>query len=368
MIATLLGMSARHLWRDRSALLLSFVLPLVFFSLTAVAFRDGGGRREQPLAVAVVDLAAAQRTAPLLERLDDDPTVALYPLVSGDGANAVSAFAAGTRAIDAQSAAGALVLEPGADGADLRVTLLVAEGDALAEATLGRAVGEAVSGRSPPREGFALQTVARTTRPADLAVRGALAGLLVVFLLFTATGASGWLIEEETQGTLSLLLTTRAGLARILGAQWLFLVALGGAQAALMIAWATVGFGLRWVGFAPLARVTLAVLATAGATAAFGLLLASLARTRAQLGAASTIAILVLSALGGSFVPQPALPETMRTIGLFVPTTWAVAGVWQALDVGAPVKGVLTAAAILVAFTAAFLGVATANARRRTVI
>jgi ABC-2 type transport system permease protein len=219
----------------------------------------------------------------------------------------------------------------------------------------------------PTQEGFALRSVARAPAPSDLGVRGALAGLLVVFLLFTATGASGWLIEEENQGTFSLLLTTRAGVGRILGAQWLFLALLGALQAALMIAWATLAFGLRWGGAAQLVTVSIVVVATTAATSAFGLLLASLVRTRAQLGAASTISILLLSALGGSFVPQAALPETLRTAGLLNPTTWAVAGLWQALDPGQAIASILPTTAALCGFTALFLTVATASARRRAV-
>jgi ABC-type multidrug transport system permease subunit len=38
------------------------------------------------------------------------------------------------------------------------------------------------------------------------------------------------------------------------------------------------------------------------------------------------IAILLLSALGGSFVPRVAMPQAMQTVGLIAPTTWAVGG------------------------------------------
>jgi ABC-2 type transport system permease protein len=365
-IATLIAMSARHLARDRSALLLSFVLPLAFFSVSALAFRGIGSRGSGPLPIAVFDLAGSS-SGPFLTRLAADPTVTFRLDPAADCADEACALRRGTQAIESGGAAGALLLGSITTDPALPITLLVAEGDELAARALGRAVAEAVSGRMPTREGFALRSVARAPSASDLGVRGALAGLLVVFLLFTATGASGWLIEEENQGTFSLLLTTRAGVGRILGAQWLFLVLLGALQGALMMAWATLAFGLRWGSAAQLVTVSIVVVATTAATSAFGLLLASLVRTRAQLAAASTIAILLLSALGGSFVPQAALPETLRTAGLLNPTTWAVSGLWQALDTGQAATSILPNTAALCGFTALFLTVATASARRRVV-
>jgi ABC-2 type transport system permease protein len=194
-----------------------------------------------------------------------------------------------------------------------------------------------------------------------------LSGLLVVFLLFTAAGASGWLIEEEQQATLSLLLTTRAGLGRILGSQWLFLLSLGSLQAALMVLWATLVFGLAWTGPLQILRVIVVAVATAATTAAFGLLLAALVRTRAQLGATSMIAILLLSALGGSFVPRVAMPQAMQTVGLMAPTTWAVGGLWRALDPETGLTAVVPASAVLAGSAALFLAMAARLTRRRIV-
>ena len=53
-----------------------------------------------------------------------------------------------------------------------------------------------------------------------------------------------------------------------------------------------------------------------GAAAALGLVLATLARTRAQLSGFSTILILTMSALGGSMFPRFLMSETMQRIGL----------------------------------------------------
>ena len=55
---------------------------------------------------------------------------------------------------------------------------------------------------------------------------------------------------------------------------------------------------------------------TAAAAAAFGLVLATSGRTRAQLSGLSTIVILTMSALGGSMFPRFLMSETMQKFGL----------------------------------------------------
>jgi ABC-2 type transport system permease protein len=56
---------------------------------------------------------------------------------------------------------------------------------------------------------------------------------------------------------------------------------------------------------------------TAMAAAAFGILIASLCRTRGQLDGMSTVVILIMSALGGSMVPRFVMPDFMKEVGLF---------------------------------------------------
>lgn len=371
MILALFAASARHLARDRASLLLSFLLPLAFFSVTALAF-TGGGRSAAPripVYAADVDRSAASRA--LLEALAQDPTLALWV----DPRPCPDPRCASERAAEAIASAQAwvgIVIQAGfGSGSPVErsrpLELIVLEDGPGAARIAERALESALGPRMNPP--FAVRSLrAQQATAAQRAARGALSGLLVVFLLFSAAGASGWLIEEEQQGTLSLLLTTRAGLGRILGAQWLFLLALGSLQSLAMIAWAAAAFGLELGGAARLGRVAAVVTATAAATAAFGLLLAAAARTRSQLGAASTLAILLLGAIGGSFVPQQALPETIRTLGLASPTTWAVAGLWQALADGGSLGSLLPPVTALGGFAALFFAAAYFAAHRRVVL
>ena len=55
---------------------------------------------------------------------------------------------------------------------------------------------------------------------------------------------------------------------------------------------------------------------TAAAAASFGLVLATAARTRAQLSGMATIIILIMSSVGGSMFPRFLMSDTMQKMGL----------------------------------------------------
>ncbi len=65
---------------------------------------------------------------------------------------------------------------------------------------------------------------------------------------------------------------------------------------------------------------------TSFAVASFGMLLASLARTRGQLAAFSTLIILTMSALGGSMFPKFLMSDAMLRVGYFTFNSWAISG------------------------------------------
>ena len=60
--------------------------------------------------------------------------------------------------------------------------------------------------------------------------------------------------------------------------------------------------------------------------AAFGILLASVCSTRAQLGVLATLVILVMSSIGGSMFPRFLMPEAMQKAGLLTINAWAIDG------------------------------------------
>ncbi len=127
------------------------------------------------------------------------------------------------------------------------------------------------------------------------------AGFGVMFLLFSAAGAGGALIEEAESGTLDRILSTKVDMTRLLLGKLLYLATIAVAQLTLMFVWGALVFGVDLWNHIP--GFVVMTVATALACSTFGLMLAALSRSRMQLVAISNLAILLMSALGGSHVP-----------------------------------------------------------------
>jgi ABC-2 type transport system permease protein len=123
-----------------------------------------------------------------------------------------------------------------------------------------------------------------------------------------------------------------------------------------------VAFGLPL--FSHLPGFAVMTLFTAAAAAALGLVLASLARSRAQLSGFSTILILTMSALGGSMFPRFLMSEGMQKVGLLTFNAWALDGYLKVFWRQAPIWQLWPQLLVLVTLTGGFLSLARLLARR----
>lgn len=177
------------------------------------------------------------------------------------------------------------------------------------------------------------------------------AAIGVMFLLFTASGSAGALLDEAESGTIDRVLSSRITMTSLLGGKLVFNTLLAFTQLTVMFLWAWSVFHLDF--FSHIPGFVVMGLSTALAVAAFGLLLASICHTRAQLGALSTLIILVMSSIGGSMFPRFLMPPAMQKAGLFTINAWAIDGFtkvfWRDLPVTAlwPQVSVLLAAAVV---------------------
>ena len=188
------------------------------------------------------------------------------------------------------------------------------------------------------------------------------AGVGVMFLLFSVTGNSGALLDEVDSGTLDRVLSTRVGMTGLLAGKWLFLTLVGLSQLTVMFLWGRVAFGLDL--FHHLPGFFVMTIFTAGAAAGFGLMLATLARTRAQLSGMSTIIILTMSSLGGSMFPRFLMSETMQKIGLLTFNAWALDGYLKVFWRNAAVWQLWPQVLVLAGLAAVFMTLARTFARR----
>ena len=420
-MGTLLRIGLINLRRDRVAQALTFVLPIVFFSIFATVF---GGQRDASTArirIAVVDedhsevstrlveglrmekslrarlTADESGTGPSLDRAaaerlvhgGDVPVAVVIPKGLGE-AFSQNGFAGGGPPIQllsdvsdpiapqmvlgllqkvAMTAAPDLLMQGGMRQFEAHAGALSPQQKAAVDAWLPRlkaqtqSGGAAGTGTGGMPIGVEVVDVMRTNDQRGSLVSFYAAGVGVMFLLFSSVGAAGGaLLDEADSGTLERLLSTNLGMTGVLTGKWIFLALVGFAQLTVMFVWGQIVFGLPLLTHIP--GFIVMTLVTAAAAAALAIALATIARTRAQLSGFSTILILTMSALGGSMFPRFLMSENMQKAGLLTFNAWALDGYLKVFWRNAALWELWPQVAVLVALTLVFLAGARILARR----
>ena len=146
------------------------------------------------------------------------------------------------------------------------------------------------------------------------------------------------------------------------GGKWLFTALTGMAQLTVMFIWGAVVFGLPLMSHLP--GFAVMTVFTAAAAAGFGLLLATVSKTRAQLSGLSTIIILAMSAVGGSMFPRFLMSEGMQKMGLATFNAWALDGYIKVFWREAPIIDLWPQLLVLTILCGVFLTGARLAARR----
>jgi ABC-2 type transport system permease protein len=188
------------------------------------------------------------------------------------------------------------------------------------------------------------------------------AAIGVMFLLFTASGSAGALLDEAESGTLERVLSTRVTMTKLMAGKLVFNTLLAFVQLVAMFLWGWAVFKLDF--FSHLPGFAVMGICTAFAVAAFGMLLASACQTRAQLGALSTLVILIMSSIGGSMFPRFLMPESMQKAGLLTINAWAIDGFTKVFWRDLPVKELWPQVTVLLAVGVGLFAIARRVARR----
>lgn len=419
---TLLRVGWTNLSRDRVAQALTFLLPIIFFSIFAMVFGRQGDPQTAHIRVAIVDedhselsrrmIADLQRekglrvrtsvddggpeldraAAERLVRNGDVPVAVVMPSGLGE-AMVKSGFGAApsiTLLADpsdpvapnmvggllqkvTMTSAPDLMLQGGIRQLETYGGQLTPQQRAAVDAWLptlkpqasGGATGSGQAGGQSAAMGANVQIVdvMRSGRQAGSLISFYAAGIGVMFLLFSTVGAAGGvLLDEVESGTFERLLSTNIGMTGILVAKWTFLALVGFAQLCVMFLWGTIAFGLPLFSHLPGFFVMTAV--TTAAAAALALMLATVARSRAQLSGFSTILILTMSALGGSMFPRFLMSEGMQKVGLVTFNAWALDGYLKVFWRDAPIWQLWPQVAVLLGLAAVFFGAARLFARK----
>lgn len=373
MVWTILQVSFRRLKNNRSELLLTFLVPILFFSIFALIFGSRGtsGASIPRIKVALADRAdsvISRRAIELLReqnslRITDAHSALMHAdSVQKDLAQLIDPDVAQELVRRGSISAAVIFSEPASQGAFPEIQLLSDSYDQVSGQVLSalvqksvmtafseeqrKAVPTGVPNGAPTGvqaagfrlgEATALPPVASFVEPPSIQCVDVLggkktnpviamyaAGIAVMFLLFSATTASGSLLEERENSTLDRLLCSRLSMDQLLLGKWSYLTIVGILQMVLMFSWGSLVFGIDLVNH--LEGFIAMTLVTAGASSSFALLLASFCKSRTQLSWVSTIVILSMSALGGSMVPRYLMSESMQRAGMLTFNAWALEG------------------------------------------
>ena len=170
-------------------------------------------------------------------------------------------------------------------------------------------------------------------------------GWAMMFLLFSLTGAATSLFEEKQEGTLKRLLCMPLNRSHILWSKYIYTMLLGMVQLFVLFVFSWVLFKVDV--FSNLFNLFIVIFASSAAAVSFGMLITSLAKTINQANGISTLVILVMSAIGGSWFPVTLLPEWMQTISRGTLTYWSVEAFLQVLWRQSNFAGIANHVAIL---------------------
>ena len=412
--------------RDRASLALSFILPIAFFSLFAVIF--GGQHNSTPkIKVIVVDEDQSQASRSLVQGLQRESSlVVMTKPVSKDKIEQPD-YTSGTAeaAVKAGDVPVALIIPsgfgqnpiafgPGASGTAIQ--LLNDSSDMIAPQMVAgllqkaamtsmpasmaeqgmKLTGQYIGGLTADQQkrmdanldflrkrdaardseggssagsgqngGGMIQVNARAVvgeNKRNPIVSFYAASIGVMFLLFTASGSAGALLDEADSGTLDRVLSSRVTMTKLLAGKLVYNTLLAFTQLIVMFLWGWAVFKLDF--FSHLPGFAVMGLCTAFAVAAFGMLLASACHTRAQLGALSTLLILMMSAIGGSMFPRFLMPEAIQKAGLFTINGWAIDGFTKVFWRDLPVQDLWQQVSVLLAVGIVLFLVARRIARR----
>ena len=376
------GKDLRQRLRDRSAILMALVLPLVLAFLFNLVF--GSAAVPRPFRYAVVDLdrgpiAQAFRTDVLAD-LERDGVVKLRTSATEDEARQLA---------DAGTVDAAFVLPAGLSAAaqsgqsahldvigsvDAPTATDVARSIAASYAAELTSVRLAIAAvlpedhddRMPPQQLADLAArAAAATQPVVVQDTSAAAKLLdsatffpasmaVFFLFFTVQLGVSSLLDERSGDTLRRLLAAPVPQWSVLLGKLLTSVIIGVASTSVLVMASAVLMGSHWgdpLGVGML--VVAGVLAATGVTA----LVASVAGNAEQAGSWGAVVAVLLGLLGGVFFPIAQVGGLAATASLLTPHAWFLRGLGE-LQGGAGPQAALPATGAMLVFAAVTFAIA----------
>jgi ABC-2 type transport system permease protein len=340
---TIAGKDLRQRFRDRSAVVLGFVAPLVIAALMSFAFKssehfhftlgvvaaDRGPQGSalvtalsSPAIRSVITVKAVATESAAAQQVRSGDVAAALVIPAGFSAAVTSGAAASLPTLTSvnhvlagqvtASIAASFVAQLNADR--LAVVSALATGTRTEMATL-------VTAASALHLPLVVATVPSGSRPLKaISYFGPAMGIFFVFFAISFSSRS-WFIERRA-GTLERI-AAAARPATILLGKSLSVFVYGTASLTTMAVFTTVVFGADWGG--PLLGAVLCLSMVLAVVALTGLVIA-VARTERQAEGFASIIVFTLALMGGNFMFAPSAPALLRRLALFTPNGWALRG------------------------------------------
>lgn len=155
----------------------------------------------------------------------------------------------------------------------------------------------------------------------------AVSGTAIMMLLFSVVGMGASLLDEKEKGTLKKLLYSPLKPERILLSKIISVNLISILQLIVMFLFSWLAFGLDIMHHLP--SLLLTIVAAAFACSSFGVLLASIAKSRQQIQGLSTLIVLVMSCIGGSMIPTFSMPSIMQKLSVLSVNYWSIQGFYD---------------------------------------
>lgn len=191
----------------------------------------------------------------------------------------------------------------------------------------------------------------------------AIAGTSLMTLLFAVAGMGASIIEEKEKGTLRRILIAPIRPLDFMFAKFFSAITISFLQLSLTLVfcWLVFGFPI----FARPLELAALILLTAAACSSFGILLAALCDTRKQIESLATIVVLLMSLLGGSMIPAFVMPPLMQKFSMLTINYWSSEGFFDLFYRNVEVGYFMIKLGILLLFSIVLIGISVLLFRKK---